>query len=77
MVLECHGGNIMSIKRLTTEEQRTNTDKIRQSFLSGLTENQIDTYIDNNVTDLTSAKNVLKKLSKIIFYIAKKQNLVR
>ena len=67
----------MSIKRLTTEEQRTNTDKIRQSFLSGLTENQIDTYIDNNVTDLTSAKNVLKKLSKIIFYIAKKQNLVR
>jgi len=67
----------MSIKRLTTLEQRENIKKIKESFLNGLTDQQIENYIDNNVTNLASAKIVLKKLAKIIKYIAKKQGLTK
>lgn len=60
------------LKRLTTSEQRQNIKKIKESFIKGLTDNQIDTYIDNNITDLASAKTFLKKLSKIVAYLLKK-----
>ena len=32
---------------------------------------QIDTYIENNVTDLASAKDVLKKLAKLVSILSK------
>jgi hypothetical protein len=38
-------------------------------ILENLTYNQIDNYIDNNITDLASAKEFLKKLSKVVLYI--------
>ncbi len=62
-------------KRILNSKQRTNLSNIKNSFLNGLTPAQIDTYIDNNVTDLTSAKIVLKKLGKVILYILKINNL--
>lgn len=62
----------MTIKRMTTSKQRENIKKIKESFLKGLTESQIDNYIDNNIIDLASAKIFLKKLSKIVSYLLKK-----
>ena len=47
----------------------------QQEFLSMLEEipySQVDSYIDNNVTDLESAKAFLKKLAKIVLYSIKK-----
>ena len=33
---------------------------------------QIDNYIENNVTDLASAKEVLKKLARVCIYLLSK-----
>ncbi len=60
------------LKRLTTSKQRENIKKIKTSFIHGLTAQQVDNYIDSNVIDLASAKEVLKKLAKILVYIIKK-----
>jgi hypothetical protein len=38
--------------------------------LDKVTPNQIDSYIDNNVTDLASAKDFLKRLTKIVALMA-------
>jgi len=62
----------MAIKRLTTEQQRDAHKKIKESFINGLTESQVETYIDNNITDLASAKVFLKKLSKVVLHLLKK-----
>lgn len=63
------------IKRVLNEGQREILKKIKESFINNLTETQIENYIDNNITDLTSAKAFLKKLSKVILYILEKTNL--
>jgi len=65
----------MSKQRLTTEKQREAIGGVKGSFLNKLTPVQIDTYIENNVTDLASAKTVLKKIAKIVLYIAKQVGL--
>ena len=62
----------MAIKRLTTSDQRARMKKIKESFIHNLTEEQVDNYIDNQVTDLASAKAFLKKLSKIVLHLLKK-----
>lgn len=46
-------------------------DKIEKSELVNLTFAQLNTYIDSNITDLTSAKIYLKKLSKVVLAILK------
>jgi len=50
-------------------------DTIELSTISNLTYNQLDTYIDNNVTDLASAKVYLKKLSKVVLAMLKRVNM--
>lgn len=45
------------------------------SDITGITYSQLDTYIDNNVTDLASTKTYLKKLSKVVLAILKRQDL--
>lgn len=50
-------------------------EAIKLSNLSEMTYAQLDTYIDNNVTDLASAKTYLKKLSKVVLAILKYQNV--
>ena len=42
------------------------------SSIANLTYNQLDTYIDNNIIDLPSAKIYLKKLSETVLAILKK-----
>ena len=47
-------------------------EAINLSDITKLTYNQLDTYIDDNVTNLAAAKVYLKKLSKIVLAILKK-----
>ena len=62
-------------KRLISQKQRDAIRTVRESFINKLSPAQVDTYIDNNVVDLPSAKAYLKKLSKIVLYILKQTNL--
>ncbi len=62
-------------KRLISSKQRDAIKTVRESFINGLTKAQVDTYIDNNVTDLPSAKAYLKKISKVLLYLLKHTNL--
>lgn len=48
---------------------------IENSNFTNLTYAQLDTYIDNNVTSLASAKTYLKKLSKVVLAILKYVNV--
>jgi len=43
------------------------------SVIAGITYAQLDLYIDTNVTDLASAKAFLKKLSKVVLAMLKRQ----
>lgn len=43
------------------------------AILENLTYKKVDAYIENNVTDLATAKGFLKKLSKVVLYLGKKQ----
>tara|TARA_R110000787_G_scaffold285016_1_gene399567 strand:- start:299 stop:493 length:195 start_codon:yes stop_codon:yes gene_type:complete len=47
--------------------------KVKRHHLYNATPQQIDTYIEANVTDLASAKDVLKILAKIIILNKGKQ----
>ena len=49
--------------------------KIKLSGIADMTYAQLDTYIENNVTNLAEAKTYLKKLSKVVLAILKQQNL--
>ena len=65
----------MAVKRLLTVKQKEVLANVKASFINGLTVSQIDTYINNQITDLISAKAYLKKLSKVVLYLLKKTNL--
>jgi len=47
------------------------------SQLSGLTQEQLATYIDNNVTTLATAKEYIKKLSDVVLYLVKHTEMDR
>lgn len=51
--------------------RRAANSDIGLSAISGMTYAQLDTYIDNNVTNLAEAKQYLKKLSKVVLAIVK------
>jgi len=65
----------MGVKRLRSEKHREAIKAIKLSFLNKVTPTKIDQYIDNNITNLNSAKGYLKKLTKIMLYILKASNL--
>ena len=48
------------------------TDAFVQNFINS-TPTQVVDYIDTNVTDLASAKNVLKKMSLMLLLLARKE----
>jgi len=55
-------------------EQKTQTKAdVMFANIINATPAQIDTYIQNNVTDLASAKNVLKLLTKIVVVLASRE----
>ena len=57
------------ILQTTEEEYRRAFEKL--TLLSNMNYNQLDTYIDNHVTDLPEAKIYLKKLSKVVLALIK------
>ena len=79
-------GKVLEAMRLAEQEQDAGdasdaaaqyTDAksaIDLSDIAGITYAQLDTYIDNNVTDLASAKAFLKKLAKGVLAMLKRQD---
>jgi len=63
------------IKGLRSDKQKEAIGAVKSSFINKLTVEQINTYIDNNVTNLVEAKAYLKKISKVILYLLKHTNL--
>ena len=59
----------IEIKKTSNSEYRAAL-KFREE-LAQLDYNQIETYIDNNVTDLQGAKDYMKKLSKVVLGMIK------
>lgn len=51
------------------------TDALNLSGIANLTYDQLDTYIQNNVTTLATAQAFLKKLAKVTLALVKLQNL--
>ena len=45
------------------------------SQLYGLTQEQLENYIDNNVTNLAQAKEFIKKLSAVVLWLVKQSKL--
>ena len=56
------------------QKQADATAEIIASDLANKTYTQVDTYIENNVTDLASAKVVIKKMAKLMLAILKRQD---
>jgi hypothetical protein len=50
-------------------------ESYKLSALYGLTQAQLETYIDNNVTNLAEAKEFLKKLSAVVLWVVKQSGL--
>ena len=50
-------------------------ESYKLSQLYGLTQEQLETYIDNNVTTLAQAKTYLKKLSAVVLWLVKQTKL--
>lgn len=68
-----HGdGNYLVIVDTIPEDD---AEEYRKLPLAKLTPTQVDAYIDTNVTDLVSAKAVLKMMAKAMIRIAKKSGI--
>ena len=63
----------------TPDEVATKLEDSRTAIglanIADMTYAELDTYIQNNVTNLAEAKQYLKKLSKVVLAMLKQQNL--
>jgi len=50
-------------------------ESYKLSPLYGLTHERLDTYIDNNVTDLASAREFVRKMAHVILWLVKQTKL--
>jgi len=50
-------------------------ESYKLSQLYGLTHEQLDTYIDNNMTDLQSAREIVRKALHVILWLVKQTKL--
>jgi len=53
-----------------TSELKSKSDEI-VDILKDIPYSKVDSYIDDNVTNLASAKTFLKKLTKVVLYLIK------
>nr|MBC8459643.1 hypothetical protein [Deltaproteobacteria bacterium] len=74
---------VVEVRKLTPTEpdyeamaakQEAARTEIIASDLSNKTYASVESYIDNNVTDLASAKKVMKKMGKLLLAILKRQD---
>lgn len=67
--LRDHAGNIISIK------SNPHKDGYKLSAIAGLSQSDLESYIENNVTDFPTAKEFLKKLAAVELYLVKQTKL--
>jgi len=60
---------------LVTINPNPQRESYKLSKLYGLTQEQLATYIDNNINNLVSAKEFLKKLSAVTLWLVKQTKL--
>ncbi len=60
---------------LITFNPNPQKEAYKLSQLYGLTHEQLDTYIDNNVTNLASAKEFVRKQAHVILWLVKQTKL--
>ena len=60
---------------LVTIEPNPQKESYKLSQLYGLTHEQLDIYINNNVTDLASAREFVRKMAHIILWLVKQTKL--
>ncbi len=60
---------------LVTSNPNPQKEEYKLSALYGLTQAQLETYIENNVANLTEAKEFLKKLSAVVLWLVKQSRL--
>lgn len=60
---------------LVTINPNPQKESYKLSQLYGLTQAQLETYIENNVTNLVEAKAFLKKLSAVVLWLVKQSEL--
>ena len=60
---------------LVTINPNPQRESYKLSALYGLTQAQLATYIENNVTNLAEAKAFLKKLSAVVLWLVKQSKL--
>ena len=68
-------GNILHDGKIYPVIPNTEKETWKLSALHGLTQAQLETYIDNNVTTLAQAKEFLKKLATVVLLLMKHTNL--
>ena len=57
-------------EKTDVERQEVKQDNFVNNFIS-MSPTQVNTYVDNNVTDLNSAKNVINKLALMVLLLAR------
>lgn len=60
---------------ISLEYPNPQKEAYKLSQLYGMTQAQLETYIDNNVTNLAEAKTFLKKLSAVVLWLVKQTKL--
>ena len=60
---------------LVTINPNPQKESYKLSQLYGLTHEQLDTYIDNNMTDLQSAREIIRKALHVILWLVKQTKL--
>jgi len=60
---------------LVTIDPNPHREAYKLTALYGLTQVQLETYIDTNVTTLASAREFLKKLSAVVLWLVKQAKL--
>lgn len=60
---------------LVSIEPNLQKEAYKLSQLYGLTHEQLDTYIDNNVTNLAEAKEFIRKMAHVILWLVKQTKL--
>ena len=67
--LRTQAGQLVNIKA------NPHKDGYKLSAIAGLSQTDLETYIENNVTDLPTAKEFLKKLAAVELYLVKQTKL--
>ena len=68
-LLAAHDGSVKSAAEVAQEKVDAARDGMRAHVFATVTADQAETWIENNVTDLASAKAALKQLAKAIIYL--------